>query len=116
MVESHIGAAVTRRSTAHPSLSELRAQRSELAAQARETGVRFLWSELAMAEVFICIADATSQCEHSLRNLRKAWLALEVAEEFARKLDLPFPERHAFRDRHLALCHRLTNLRVGLQD
>jgi hypothetical protein len=69
-----------------------------------------------MAEVFISIADTTSHCEHSLRHLRNAWLALEVAEEFARKLALEFPERRAFRDRHLALCHRLTNLRVGLQD
>ena len=93
----------------------VKAETTADAAQARQVAVEFLLSELDVAETLISVAKTTSQSETALRNLKNAWLALEAAEKFAKRLEPDFPSRRAFRDKYVDLCRRLTSLRIRLQ-
>jgi len=95
---------------------EAGAQASKVVAEARELAMDFLRSELEVASTLVSVAETTSNSESVLRNVRNAWLALKTAQEFAEKLALDSDERCAFHDRHGALCLRLANLHVRLED
>jgi len=84
--------------------------------QTREVVVDLLKSELEVASAFISAAEATANSETAVRNITNAWMALKTALEVAERLHLDFDERRAFRDGYGALCLRLADLQLRLQD
>jgi hypothetical protein len=78
--------------------------------------LQLLRSELDIAGTFVTVAETSAKSKAAISNLRRAWRALKLAEEFAQQLQLDGAERASFRDVHGALCLRLTRLSMPSQE